>query len=137
MSAPTPFQLSQLKMHLAQLQEHATHHLHVHNIQNGTHPTAAHLSDPKLHAHPVSQSYINAIQAHLGHIKAHHPVNQDVAPKYSPAQELVHAVRRYQKYIGIPANGYLSDVTNNSRWAQQERPTTDSGQVKDLPPDAH
>jgi len=136
MSAPTPFQLSHLKMHLSHHQEHANHHLHVHNIQNGTHPTAAHLSDPKLHAHPVSQSHINNIHAHLGHIKTHHPIKPDVAPTYSPAQELVHAVRRYQKSIGMLQNGYLIDVYNSPKW-QSERGTTDSGQVKDLPPDAH
>jgi hypothetical protein len=136
MTAPTPFHLSHLKMHLSHHQEHANHHLYVHNVQNGTHPTAAHLNDPKLHAHPITQSHINNIHAHLGHIKTHHPVVQDVKPTYSPAQELVHAVRRYQKSIGMLQNGYLIDVYNSPKW-QSDRGTTDSGQVKEVPVDSH
>jgi hypothetical protein len=137
MTAPTPFHLSHLKMHLSHHQEHANHHLHVHNVQNGTHPTAAHLNDPKLHAHPIAQSHINNIHAHLGHIKTHHPVTADVPPTYSPAQEFVHAVRRYQKYLGIPMTGFPVDIVNNPKWAQVEGATTDRGQVKEVPPDAH
>ena len=124
-------------MHLSHHQEHANHHLHVHNVQNGTHPTAAHLNDPKLHAHPIAQSHINNIHAHLGHIKTHHPVKADVPPTYSPAQEFVHAVRRYQKYLGIPMTGFPVDIVNNPKWAQVEGATTDRGQVKEVPPDAH
>ena len=137
MTAPTPFHLSHLKMHLSHHQEHANHHLHVHNVQNGTHPTAAHLNDPKLHAHPIAQSHSNNIHAHLGHIKTHHPVKADVPPTYSPAQEFVHAVRRYQKYLGIPMTGFPVDIVNNPKWAQVEGATTDRGQVKEVPPDAH